>query len=462
MRIRNPFILPCALLLTQCSKTETRAKLDGPLHVEFVYRRELEVDRSAEWVKRHGVLRIRGPNGEQTHYANCYEPAPELRGDGTAGRFAYRCAPGAPWTFVYVGPGFVASHCGNAAGSGAEPLFSALPAEVDAVLADLARCQTRGDYDLGDVNGLAKYVKVLDESTRADFLIKTKDLPYPWHTPWTDLAGSLPPAAKEKLAAALRPDMASPSVDGEAFCRAASLLDPKDPAMRDNAARALPLFLRQDPMKCSWAVGPLVAALREADAPRAAAVACELVARKDAFEPTSDYGRTSLYAQSALEALGNAPCPAFTATLERMGCLQKWLCDDRLCSQQETAQRLAAAREKGERLHETDVYVLMLATAYARGPLPASLAKRFARRTYAVEAGPGCAGGAERDCCEDRSARSRACEMSPQEASEREPSPRGCRTDVDDGRRRVRVSVAPEPAASASQGGGGGEGGGRR
>jgi hypothetical protein len=300
-------------------RVEPRGKLDGAVAVEARFERKM-----GSKLDYYETIRLYVTAQGKTIPLESGCPAqahPPLAGDGTAARFAYRCAPGEPWNPVYVTRDHVFRSANAGLGAGEVPAWAAVPKDFAGAAPDALRF-VDGHWDEGVHRAIFADVATLPDDARIAFLVASVDAPLS-STDWRALSDKLPPPAKKSLATALAPELAKSGVERDGFCNTVELLDAGDPSLRANAAaRLTDIIAVPQALRCPPAAAKLLRIELAADRAQAAADACKLVARSDLLVQLGQYRMPSPYSDVVIDTLAatKTKCPAVIDVVRKEEC----------------------------------------------------------------------------------------------------------------------------------------------
>lgn len=311
-------------LLTGCCwpgyvETPIHVSLEGPVRAELAYDRD-------GYGGFFSVLRVTAPIASSIQ-AHCIDNRPpDLVGDGTRYRLAYRCHAGEPWALIYVGPSALVEHCASPLGSGPTPDFAAAPPDVAEAAGELGACaepeEARSPWRPETFPLTFEQAREMGPGPLLTALGRAR-----MHvnaTGWEEFARGLDPASLEALRVRLRSELATEPFSTPGVCRALEVLGDDDAVV---LSRAQELVGRggQPPPCPSHAEGILAALYR--DHPDAAlALAC---ANLEAVESGSPVGH--VLPALHLVAETGAACDV-RDWLGWMRCYPGLRCGDRLCT----------------------------------------------------------------------------------------------------------------------------------
>lgn len=379
------------LLLAGCSTCEGEEVLatleQEVMHVEFVSERRWSSGGRLPGYLTQQELRItRDGRRVDVWTPGCGEHY-ELAGDGTAGRFALRCA--GDWQAVYPARGTAFFLCGDALGSDDAPRFDDVPPDFDAALDALGECAI-GWNPIRQEN-LFDEAAALGRARAIDFLFETAA----HHLyPWDREVHELPEEHRAALRERLRPRIVEDAHANPAACRALDLLPEGDPDAARVAADRLAEMHALDgaPPGVEFACRPLLARLlplaTRTSPERAAVSGCALLANGELIEQVGDFRRPRAGFDEAMAAMQGHPCDAVAEELSKLRCQPAVECEgEALCTPEDTRALLDAAGIDGpdaELSPARNVGLQLLAHAYAHDAVPADLTLAATRGAFSV------------------------------------------------------------------------------
>ncbi|MGE0323038.1 MAG: hypothetical protein AB7K71_25830 [Polyangiaceae bacterium] len=443
-----------------CEKNEERARLEGPVKVVFNAERRWSGGRvpGLAW---SGKLSIERSGKQFIQGASCYEPKPELAGDGTSERLAYRCDRVHQWQALYVNEFDAFPVCKHPLGNAEAPDWSKIPADSKAGFTAIAECAHR--Y-FGDERGhLIAYAKHLGD----EYVVRLLMLQLDQHGfgLWESIADELDPGGRSLLVKELQKALTNPLSD-TGTCRSlaqlpdGALSEFADGILSDATGRS---SQKKQPLYCSEQLVRLLAALRKSNPKRAAEFTCSLFGGAPLLVSSNGFLGVAPTKLEALQSLPPASCPSLWDGMGEVLCSMDTECRGHLCSPKEVSAALAEwkAPPKAPDAYQRYSRLELLRIAQAQGPAPETLAPRLARLRYrtsldACPDDPTYADSARHACCTEAGARAAACDL----GTATDTGNSLCDLEVDDTQRlitaRVRVKreattdAAPSASASAA------------
>ncbi len=301
------------------TREESGPEVKGPVHAEFIVRRQgfIESGRSAPYVR--GIIRIDGKIKHE-HIADCHEPDRQLAGDDEGRRFAYRCAASDDWRVLHLSPqGGLYAMCRTRAAAAGSIDWSAVAKFEDAA-AELVSCAG------GATDALLEELLAADAAFASRVLGATRDeelLPdrETGDDAWQRAYAKLPEGERRALSSALVAGMSDAGAKGPGVWRAIVL------GGIDRIGRA-ELFDRVDALARSSKLSisddlALAAGLHSmvrTDAKRAGEAACRALEAEHHESLRGGYARAHF---ALVAARSKESCPRLIAQL---GCGEEYLC----------------------------------------------------------------------------------------------------------------------------------------
>jgi hypothetical protein len=328
-------------------------QLEGPLRAEITFVRD-------RWGGLWSSLRVEAPMRASMNAGCLSGSSPQLVGDGTTHRLAYRCAAGEPWRLVYVGPSRLIVHCASPLGSGPAPELGRAPVTFVDAAPELAGCARTVAAGMPGAPFPALFGEAAalgtDEVVRALLLTR----PFSSATGWESAAAGLSEDARAQLRDRLRAELADEPASNPRMCRAVGVLGADDEAVLAHAPALV--GSRAGPGVCSAHTAEVFAAWARHDPEPAAAAACARIRGLQAPVGPVLAQATAL----RIVAESGQACDV-RGWIEGLRCYDGLRCGDVMCSDPAD---VVPGRESVDYPEAADGFRDLLRVALRAGPLP--------------------------------------------------------------------------------------------